>query len=295
MKRIISYNIEKDFNGKTVEYFLRERGYSQKLLSALRRTEDGIRIENKKVYTTHVLCGGEKLVICMNEKSSSENVVPVKMDLNILYEDEDLMVINKASGVPIHPSQGNYDNTLANGIAYYFQAKGESFVYRVINRLDRDTTGLLIVSKNRLSAGILSQMVADRKIHRTYLAIVEGNIQGEGVIDAPIARAVDSTIERCVDFEKGERAVTRYKVVQQKKGCSLVKLKLETGRTHQIRVHMTYIGHPLLGDFLYNQKNHDMSRQALHSWKLSFLHPITGKRMEFEAELPIDMRQYIEQ
>lgn len=290
MKRNFVYKIDSLSHGKTIEQFLKEKGYGQKLISALRRSDDGIFVDGKRVYTTYMLCEGDELAISIKEEESSEHVVPVFMKLDILYEDEDLMVINKASGVPIHPSQGNYENTLGNGIAYYFQEKGEHFVYRAINRLDRDTTGLLIVSKNRLSAGILSQMGAERKIKRTYLAIVEGKLEGEGVVDAPIARVADSTIERGVDFERGERAVTHYKVIQQNEKHSLVQLKLETGRTHQIRVHMKYIGHPLLGDFLYNPQNHDMSRQALHSWKLAFVHPITGELLEFEAPLPEDMR-----
>lgn len=249
----------------------------------------GITVNHQLVYTTHRLQSGEKLVIKLTEENASENIVPVPMKLDILYEDEDLMVINKSAGIPIHPSQGNYDNTLANGIAFYFQE--QQFVYRVINRLDRDTTGLLIVSKNMLSACILSDMVAARQIHRQYLAIVSGTLEGEGIVDAPIARAADSTIERQVDFIRGERAVTHYRALEQRNGYTLVQLELETGRTHQIRVHMAYLGHPLPGDFLYNPGDHAMSRQALHSWKLSFCHPITKVPMEFTEPMPEDMKQ----
>lgn len=291
MERIFTYLIEKEDQGQTVEQYLRNRGYSRKVLVKLRKTVMGLTVNQELVYTTRSLQAGETLVVKLTEENSSEHVVPVSMKLDILYEDEDLMVINKPAGVPIHPSQGNYDNTLANGIACYFQEQGQQFVCRVINRLDRDTTGLLIVSKNMLSACILSDMMAARQIHRQYLAIVNGILEGEGTVDAPIARSADSTIERQVDLIRGERAVTHYRALEQRNGYTLVQLQLETGRTHQIRVHMTYLGHPLPGDFLYNPKDHAMSRQALHSWKLSFCHPITKVPMEFTEPMPEDMKQ----
>ena len=188
--------------------------------------------------------------------------------------------------MPIHPSINNYDNTLANALMWYYQQKGETFVYRCINRLDRDTTGLLIVAKNMLSGGILSDMSKKREIHREYLAIAEGEVPQEGVIDAPIARKEESVIERCVDFERGDRAVTHYWRLDYRNGYSLVRLKLETGRTHQIRVHMKYLGHPLTGDYLYNPDYRILDHQALHSWKLAFRHPVTGAQMQFKADPP---------
>ena len=169
---------------------------------------------------------------------------------------------------------------------WYYQQKGETFVYRCINRLDRDTTGLLIVAKNMLSGGILSDMSKKREIQREYLAIAEGEVPQEGVIDAPIARKEESVIERCVDFEKGDRAVTHYWRLDYRNGYSLVRLKLETGRTHQIRVHMKYIGYPLTGDYLYNPDYRILDHQALHSWKLAFRHPVTGAQMQFKADPP---------
>ena len=211
------------------------------------------------------------------------------MELKILYEDEDILVINKPADMPVHPSAGNYENTLANGIAWYFAEKGEDFVYRCINRLDRDTTGALILAKNPLSAAILSVQMRNRQICRTYLALVDGVLPESGNVDAPIARMDGSVITREVNFQNGESAVTHYECLAVGKDYSLAELHLETGRTHQIRVHMNYIGHPLPGDFLYNPDYSHISRQALHSHHLRFRHPITGEEMHFTAPVPEDM------
>lgn len=292
MKKILIYQIDDSTEHQTIEHFLRARGYSKHLIIRLRGTELGITVNGVLAYTTHKLTAGENLTIRLIETESSEHIIPVPMDIDIVFEDEDLMVINKAANVPIHPSQGNYDCTLANGIAYYYQQKGEAFVYRAINRLDRDTTGLLILAKHQLSASILSKMVQERNIHREYLAIAHGITERGGTITAPIARVDGSTIERCVDFDRGEFARTHYRLIHTNSsiGCSLITLKLETGRTHQIRVHMKHIGHPLLGDFLYNPDYRFIHRQALHSYRLTFPHPLSGKTMQFEAPLPEDMQ-----
>ena len=205
--------------------------------------------------------------------------------------------------MPIHPSMNNYDNTLANAVMYYFSEKGESFVYRCINRLDRDTSGLLILAKNMLSGAILSQMSANRQIHREYLAVTEGLLPESGTIDAPIARLEGSAIMRCVDYEHGEKAVTHFARLSYSelipstkcRGYSLASVHLETGRTHQIRIHMKHIGHPLPGDFLYNPSSDaPITRQALHSHRLMFEHPITGESMNFICEMPDDMKQLLE-
>ena len=292
MKKLLIYHIDSAAEDQTVEEFLRAQGYSRQLIVHLRKTELGITINNRLAYTTHRLHAGELLKIRLIEAESSENIVPVPMDLDIVYEDEDLLVINKAANVPIHPSQGNFDCTLANGIAWYYQQKEEPFVYRAINRLDRDTTGLLILARHQLSAGLLSQMVQKREIHRQYLAVADGILTESGTITAPIARVDGSAIERCVDELHGEYACTHYQPVHWNytKQCSLISLKLETGRTHQIRVHMKHIGHPLLGDFLYHPDYRFLRRQSLHSHRLSFVHPLTRQQMQFEAPLPADMQ-----
>ncbi|MEF9955256.1 MAG: RluA family pseudouridine synthase [Clostridium sp.] len=290
MKKILNYCIAEKDQGKTIETFLKSKGYSHHVIVHLRQTTGGITVNGKPVYTTHVLSEGELLMISLIEENTSEHIVPVSLPLSIVYEDEDLMVINKAAKMPIHPSQGNFDNTLANGVAYYFKEKKEPFVYRAVNRLDRDTTGLLIIAKHMLSAAILSSMVAKKEVCREYLAITEGKADLNGIICQPIARADGSTIERCVDPVHGEYACTHYRrlLYDDSKDCSLVQLTLDTGRTHQIRVHMKYIGHPLLGDFLYNPDYRYIERQSLHSYRLRFTHPISGEAMEFTAPIPED-------
>lgn len=288
----MNYTIPHALKEVSVLQYLLEQGYSQSLIRQLRNEEKGITIDGKTVYTTRILKPGEILSLNLVEKESSEHIVPTPMPIHIQYEDEHILVVNKDAGVPIHPSQGNFDNTLANGIACYFKEKGEPFIYRAINRLDRDTTGLLILAKNPLSACILSDMVKKREIHRRYLAVACGKTPPEGVIDAPIARVKGSTIERQVDEVHGEQARTRYKRLfyDETTDHSLVGLCLETGRTHQIRVHLKYIGHPLPGDFLYHPDYRYISRQALHSFRLDFLHPIKKEPLSFEAPLPEDMR-----
>jgi 23S rRNA pseudouridine1911/1915/1917 synthase len=294
MKRTFHYTISTEYNGQTLLSFLKHKNYSSQVITHLKRTENGLLLNGKWGRVRDILQAGDELTIQLTEEDSSDNIVPVKLPLDIIYEDEDILVVNKAANTPIHPSQGNYDNTLANAVAYYYQQKNETFTYRCINRLDRDTTGLLIIAKHMYSASLLSEMVANHEIHREYLAIATGEVPETGTIIAPIGRVDGSTIERHVDEMQGDYACTHYKRLDYNNGYSLVSLKLETGRTHQIRVHMKHIGHPLPGDFLYNPDYSVIERQALHSHKLSFIHPISGKPLEFVADLPMDMKKFIE-
>ena len=304
MNRTLIYTITENDIPNTIQSFLQEKGYSSQVIKELKKMPESILIDGRWEYVRHGLSVGETLTIRIQETNISEKIPPVPMNLNIVYEDEDIMVINKPADMPIHPSLNNYYNSLANGLAWYFEQQNKPFIFRCVNRLDRDTSGLTIIAKHMLSAGILSSMVAKREIHREYLAIVRGRVTpGSGTIDAPICRMGDSIIERHVDFKKGERAITHYKLAEYKNGYSLLSIHLETGRTHQIRVHMKYIGFPLIGDSLYNpayanlqnatpdtaHAPADIARQALHSHKLQFVHPITGQAMEFVAPLPEDM------
>lgn len=292
MKRIFTYRIEKDFEGCTLLSYLKHQKYSSQVITHLKRTENGILLNGVWGRVHDILHEDDELQITILETESSDNIVPASLPLDIVYEDEDIMVINKAADMPIHPSQGNYDNTLANAVAYYFSLKNEAFTYRCINRLDRDTTGLLILAKHMYSASLLSEMVQKREIHREYLAIATGMVPEDGVIEAPIGRAPGSTIERQIDEANGDYACTHFKRLAYENGYSLVSLKLETGRTHQIRVHMKHIGHPLPGDFLYHPDYSLIKRQALHSYRLQFEHPITKEWMDFRAPLPEDMRKF---
>lgn len=290
MNRIFEYTITDENLPCTVGDFLKQKGFSRQIIIQLKKTSQGILVNNQWAYVRTPLRTNDILTLRLLEEAPSENIVPVSLPLDIIYEDEDILLINKPADMPVHPSINNYDNTLANGIAHYYKMQGETFVFRCINRLDRDTTGLLIIAKNALSASILSNQMKRREIHRTYLAVVSGNPKKDtDTITAPIARKENSAIERCIDFQNGEQAVTHYQVITSREDYSLLKLSLETGRTHQIRVHMKYIGNPLLGDYLYNPDFSKIQRVALHSYRLNFIHPITEKNMDFSIPLPEDM------
>ena len=247
-------------------------------------------------YMRQELSKGDHLQVRICETKNSEKIPPTNLPLDIIYEDEDLLVLNKPAGMPIHPSLNNYTNSMANALAYYFQSQGKPFIFRCCNRLDRDTSGLTIVSKHLVSGSILSDMTKYREVHREYLAIARGSVTpSEGTIQAPLGRKEGTIIERTVDWEHGEDAVTHYKVVKEANGHSLVSLRLETGRTHQIRIHMKYLGYPLIGDYLYNPDMEYMTRQALHSHHMEFTHPITGEHMSFTASLPEDMARVMQE
>ena len=290
MERIITYHIDARAGGLRTEQFLRRRGYSCQNLTQLKKMPESILINGVWSYMRTPLSAGDTLTVHIRETESSPNIPPVDLPLCIVYEDEDIIVVNKPAEMPVHPSLNNYRNSLANALMYYYQQQGKPFIFRCTNRLDRDTSGLTVVAKHMVSSGILSAMTARHKIRREYLAIVRGHVTPpSGTIDAPIGRAGTPLIERRIDFEHGERAVTHYRVVKEKNGHSLVSLVLETGRTHQIRVHMKYLGFPLVGDYLYNPDMKYIQRQALHSHSLAFRHPITGEDLKFTAELPEDM------
>ena len=307
MDRILTYTVQPDEENMLLLDFLRSKGFSRGILSSMKPYKGAIQLNGERGFGKSVLQAGDFLRIHIPETESSENILPVKMNLSILYEDEDLLVVNKPADMPVHPSIGNYDNTLANGAAWYFKEKGQTFVYRCINRLDRDTTGALILAKNSYSAAVLSAQMKQRQIRRTYLAIVQGITPIHGSIDAPIGRADGSTIERQVDPVNGEHAVTHYERLAAyalhagtfspvsdaqdadfPQTYSLIELHLETGRTHQIRLHMKHIGHPLPGDFLYNPDYSIIKRQPLHSFQLEFIHPVTGEAICITAPVPED-------
>ncbi|MBQ8527614.1 MAG: RluA family pseudouridine synthase [Lachnospiraceae bacterium] len=296
MKRTFHYEIASEDANLTILQFLKNKGYSSSNVVALKKIEKSILVNGIWEHVTYKLQTGDTLTVQYTEDNTSEKIVPTMLPLSIVYEDEDILVVNKPADMPVHPSQGNYTNTLANALMYYYLQKDETFTFRCINRLDRDTTGLVLLAKHAISAGILSVQMQNREIHRTYLALVEGSFSEQhGIIDAPIARKDESIIEREVNFLTGDRAVTHYDVVgfYEETGYSLLSLKLETGRTHQIRVHMQHIGHPLIGDTLYPSDCSRIQRQALHSNSLSFRHPITGKTMNFTAPLPNDMSRLL--
>lgn len=292
MQRIITYTISPKDSGISILSFLRNNGFSKHILTTMKRADHAILLNGQPTFAKTALREQDVLRILVPEETGSEeSILPVKMSLDILYEDEDILVLNKPADMPVHPSAGNYENTLANGVAWYYRQQGETFVYRCINRLDRDTTGVLVLAKNPLSGALLSTQMKQRRIHRTYLALTDGIPPEKGTVCAPIARVNDSVITREVNFERSEPAVTHYERLAVSNGYALVELHLETGRTHQIRVHMNYIGCPLPGDFLYHPVFDRIGRQALHSFQLEFEHPITKEPLRFLAPVPEDFRK----
>ena len=289
MDRIFHYQITENEQGTTVLDFLRKKGFSRHILSSMKADKEALTRNGQRIGGREKLLAGDHFRVRLLETVDSDRIVPVLMPLSILYEDKDILVINKPADMPVHPSIGNYTNTLANGVTAYLDAKDEHSPFRCINRLDRDTSGALILAKNAFSAAVLSTQMRNRQIRRTYLAVVEGITPPNGTISAPISRVDDSVIERHVDFLHGEPAVTHYERLETKNEHSLLEIHLETGRTHQIRVHMGYIGHPLPADYLYHPEYDCFKRQPLHSLQLEFRHPVTDKSMCLLAPVPEDM------
>ena len=288
MDKILTYTITSQEAGMQVLEFLRSKGFSRHILTSMKPDKEALLVNGVRAGGRSILKEGDFFRVRVMETATTEGIVPASLPLNILYEDEDILVLNKPADMPVHPSIGNYTNTLANAAAFYFQERGEFCPFRCINRLDRDTSGALVLAKNALSAAILSAQMRNREIRRTYLAVVRGVTPPSGTISAPIGRVSASVIQRQVDPEDGETAVTHYERLDTYHSYSLIELHLETGRTHQIRVHMKYIGHPLPGDFLYNPDYRIIKRQPLHSFQLEFAHPVTGENMCMTAPVPED-------
>ena len=292
MNRILVYEINKIDEGMTIRSFLRSKRYSKQCLSYLMNHENSVLLNDEEVYLITPLKEGDKLEITFTDDPNPD-LIASPIPLDIIYEDEDIIVINKQAGLPVHPSNNHLDNSLANALAFYLH--DDSFVFRCINRLDKDTSGITVVAKNLYSSAVLHDDMIKRNIKRYYLAAVKGDFPYEkGTIDAPIKRVGESMI-RTVDFENGERAVTHYEKIGffPNNDISLLELTLDTGKTHQIRVHMKYMGFPLVGDRIYNPDSNMLSRQALHAYRICFDHPVSGKPLIFETDIPEDIKSIL--
>jgi len=222
-------------------------------------------------------------------EEESENIVSTQMNLDIIFEDDSLLILNKPAGIAVHPSILHYENTLSNGVKFYFESIGLKRKIRPVNRLDLNTSGLIIFAKNEYVQECLIKQMQSGTFKKEYIAIVSGHFEEKsGTINLPIARKDNSIIERCISTD-GQEAITDYSVLQEFDTYSIVKCVLKTGRTHQIRVHMSAIGHPLLGDTLYGSHSLFINRQALHSYKIAFIHPVSLENLEFVCGLPNDM------
>ena len=281
----IKHIITAQESGKELkEILIKTLCLSSRLITKLKTEPLGILLNSEHATVRKKVDFGD--VLCINlPEEKSENIPPVDIPLDIVFEDEDILVVNKPSNLPTHTSCGHFEDTLANGVMFYY--KDQNFVFRAVNRLDRDTTGLVLIAKNQYAANNLSLQIKENKIKKTYLAICEGEFQKKtGTIIAPIKRESDGALKRIVD-DSGQYAETDYTVLTYKNGYSLVKILLKTGRTHQIRVHMSYIGHPLYSDFLYGTEIEN-ERVRLHCESLEFSHPTSKEKCIFKAPLPAD-------
>lgn len=269
---------------------------SDRLLLKLKRQEK-ILLNLKVTSVNSAVQPNDIIEVILDFEEDNSNIMATKMNLDIIYEDEAYLVINKPSGFPIHPSMDHFEDSISNGVKYYFDSIGLNRKIRPVNRLDKDTSGIVIFAKSEYIQECLIKQMKANMFSKEYLAICEGAFkEKEGLINAPIARKENSIIERCID-PNGDIAITSYKVLDEKNigsnTYSIVKCKLETGRTHQIRVHMMYINHPLLGDTLYGNPSELINRQALHSYKTSFIHPILNIPVTYIAPLPEDIKNLI--
>ena len=299
MNRTLEYQITEKEQGFSVKQYLKSKGYSTQNMIQLKKNENCVLVNHAPAYMTHRLISGDLLTIHITEENSSEKIIPVELPLDIIYEDEDVIVVNKARGMVVHPAAGNYSGTLVNALLYHCKnLSGINGVIRpgIVHRLDKDTSGIMICAKNDAAHLSLSQQIQAKTARRTYLAVVRGNIKTDsGTIETQIARDKNDRKKMAVVKENGREAITDYEVVERFGKYTLVRCKLRTGRTHQIRVHMEYLGYPLVGDPKYSplKTPFAIKGQALHSQTLEFTHPRTGERLTFEAPLPEDMQKII--
>lgn len=290
----LSYIIKSEDNYTNVLQVLKcEFMLSERLLRKLKLSHS-IFLNNISTFPNAVIHPNDIIRIVIQFDEDNSNIIPTKMNLDILYEDDAYIVINKPSGIPVHPSMEHYTDSLSNGLKYYFDSICLSRKIRPVNRIDKDTSGIVIFAKNEYVQECLIRQMKSHDFQKEYIAICDGILENKSsTICAPIARKENSIIERCVN-EDGDVSITHYEVLHEAVlgniSYSVIKCLLETGRTHQIRVHMQYIGHPLLGDTLYAKPSPLINRQALHSYQVQFIHPILKEFVSYIAPLPDDMK-----
>ncbi len=281
MPRVINYTIPDEHSGIKIFTFLKYRkGFSTKLIRTLKNTPGGIILNGSDARTIDFLKSGDILNVTIPDTSGA--IEPSGEKLDIIYEDDDIIVINKSPYMAMHPTHNHQGDTLANALAAHLESEGKGCVFRAVGRLDKGTAGIVVCALNPLSACKLSG-----KVKKTYYAVVKGVPEDSGTADVPIYRPDPGKTLRACSYELGkETAVTHWQVIEKRETCSLIKLRLETGRTHQIRVHMAYTGHPLAGDNMYGDFMNEIGHQMLFCGECEFEHPVTGKAMHFTAKPP---------
>lgn len=289
--RLAYVNSSKYSNVK--EVLKAEFSMSDRLLLKLKKL-DKIYLNGNVTSVNHPVLENNLIECYLDYEEDNSNIVPTEMPLNIIYEDEAYIVVNKPAGIPVHPSMDHYTDSLSNEIAFYFNQIGLKKKIRPVNRLDKDTSGIVIFAKNEYIQECLVRQMKSKEFIKRYIAVVNGNLDNlEGTINAPIARKEGSIIERCVS-ETGDIAITHYKVLKRKTDFDIVECILETGRTHQIRVHFAYLGHSLLGDTLYGTSSSLINRQALHAYEVEFTHPLSKKKVKYITTVPEDLNKLME-
>ena len=293
--------ITAEFAGKTVKDWFFSNGFSNNQIKRLKSLDDGILLNGERVTVRRLLSPGDTLSLRLEDDGDNPSLVPTELPLSILYEDENIIALDKPAGMPTHPSHGHFEDTLANGLAFLFRKRGEPFVFRAVNRLDRGTSGIVLVAKNSKAAADLSEAMKAGMIKKTYVALVNGAMSGSGVIDRPIRRQAESIITRevCdIDSPGAKRAVSEYRVISSGGGWSFVELNPVTGRTHQLRVHLSSVGHPIAGDGLYGTAetvptalDRLFDRPALHCRRLRIF--FADSDILIEAPLPDDIRAVV--
>lgn len=288
MARHLEFRIESRSDGKKIKDFLNhEVGISHRMLCILKREPQGITLNGAHARAIDILRTGDLLVLGLPDDEQTSVSTPMKIPLDIVYEDTDILVLNKPAGLAMHETHNHQGDALSNAVAYHLEARGEIAVFRAVGRLDKGTSGLVVCAKNKYAAYRLAG-----NIEKTYYAVACGVFTGSGTIDAPIYRPDAGKTLRAVG-KGGERAVTHWESLKTDGKCTLLRIHLETGRTHQIRVHFKYLGAPLVGDNMYESPDLRLNHQALHCGECTLAHPVTGEKMVFSAPLPVDMQELV--
>ena len=292
----LQYIVKKNEKLKTLKEILKvEFKLSDRLLLKLKKNKL-ITLNDNFTYLKHEIYENDIIVCDLDFEEDNSNIIPVEnKELDIIYEDECYLIINKPAGIPVHPSMQHFTDSLSNQVAFYFNKIGLKKKIRPVNRLDKDTSGLVVFAKNEYIQELLVNQMQLNTFEKKYIAIVEGHLTNrKGTINLPIARKDNSIIERCISND-GLPSITHYRVLEsnESNNYDVVECILETGRTHQIRVHFASIGHSLVGDTLYGNPSNLIDRQALHAYKISFIHPILKAKVEYISPIPSDMKKFL--
>jgi len=291
---VITYKVGEDGNEIKIRDYMKDNlNLSGRFIrgSAMNKR---LRVNGKEVKLSYRLHEGDIIEVTVNAEES-QDIEGEDLNIKVIYEDDDLLIVDKPPFMVVHPTKSHPTGTLANGVIHHFRSNNDNSIVRLVSRLDRDTSGLIMIAKNQFSHMNLAKSMEKNLIKKSYLAIIHGELENhEGTIDLPIGRPTNETIKRAV-LEDGQRSITHYKVIESYKEGALVELLLETGRTHQIRVHLSHVGCPIYGEQLYSDFNDEelISRQALHAYVLSLPHPRTGKILNFKSDIPEDMQKLI--